>query len=99
MRRCNRPLAVLVLLLAPIALACPEQREQPQGEQRPPQAALSAEAGAAPDVLTLRRPAGPEWFGVYLAGKKAGWMETSLGREIRDGREVAVARMEQLLKV
>jgi hypothetical protein len=89
----------LVLLLVPLALACPEQREQPQGEQRPPQAALSAEAGAAPDVLTLRRPAGPEWFGVYLAGKKAGWMETSLGREIRDGREVAVARMQQLIKV
>jgi transglutaminase-like putative cysteine protease len=60
---------------------------------------ISAEAGAAPDVLTLRRPGGPEWFGIYLAGKKAGWMETSLGREIRDGHEVVVARLQQLLKV
>lgn len=89
----------LLVLLAFTLAACPEQRAQPQGEQRPPQAALSAEAGAAPDVLTLRRPAGSEWFGIYLAGKKAGWMETSLDREIRDGREVAVARLRQLLKV
>ena len=90
----------LCLLLAALPLlACPEQRAQPQGEVRPPQAVLSAEGGAAPDVLTLRRPAGTEWFGIYLAGKKAGWMKTSLGREIRDGREVAVGRLEQVLQV
>ncbi len=94
----RKPLSLLLLLAVPL-LGCPEQRAQPQGEQRPPQAVLSAEVGASPDVLTLRRPAGSEWFGIYLAGKKAGWMQTSLGREIRDGREVAVSRLQQLLKV
>ncbi|HVO20786.1 MAG TPA: transglutaminase domain-containing protein [Anaeromyxobacter sp.] len=90
----------LLLASAVALLACPEQRAEPlRGPPRPPQAALSAGAGALPDVLTLRRPERPEWFGIYLAGKKAGWMQTSVARELRDGRDVVVGRTEQLLKV
>jgi hypothetical protein len=50
-------------------------------------------------VLTVQRPEGPEWFGLYLVGKKAGWSRVELGREIRDGREVLVGRSELLLRV
>jgi hypothetical protein len=50
------------------------------------------------DALSVRRPAGPEWFGLYLMGKKAGWTRTELRREPRDGREVVVATSETLLQ-
>jgi len=92
-------LHAIVPALSALLLACPEQRAEPRGEQHPPQATLSAGVGAVPDVLTLRRPGGAEWFGIYLAGKKAGWMQTSVERQIRDGREVVVGRSQQFLKV
>ncbi|HET6440288.1 MAG TPA: transglutaminase domain-containing protein [Anaeromyxobacter sp.] len=93
----NRPLRFLLPALVAGLVACPEQRTEPRGE-RPPQATLSAGASPPLDVLTLRRPGGPEWYGVYLAGKKAGYQENRIDREIRDGREVVVARSEQLVK-
>ena len=77
--------------------ACPEQRPTPQ-PRRPPQAVLAAGVGALPDVLTLRRPEGPEWFGLYLVGKKAGFTRTELRREVRDGRELLVGRTETLIR-
>ena len=92
---------ILSLLSALVAalLGCPEQRSEPlRAQPHPPQAVLSAGSATAPDVLTLRRPEMPEWFGIYLAGKKAGYMETSVAREIQDGREVVVGRSEQFLK-
>jgi len=71
-------------------------------------AALLAAPGAAPsapavkkkgpDVLTVRRPAGPEWFGLYLVGKKAGWSRMEVRREQRGGKKVLVARQEALLQ-
>jgi hypothetical protein len=51
-------------------------------------------AAAMPDVLTLRRPQGPEWFGIYLVGKKAGFMRTEVRVEDRRGKRVLVARAE-----
>jgi transglutaminase-like putative cysteine protease len=53
---------------------------------------------AGPTVLTVARPAGPEWFGLYLLGKKAGWSRTEVKRERRDGQEVLVARQETVLQ-
>ena len=79
-------LALPVLLLA----ACPEQRPLPQPRHRVPQAALASGPGSV-DVLTVDRPDGPEWFGLYLMGKKAGWSRAGLRREIRDGRDVLVS--------
>jgi transglutaminase-like putative cysteine protease len=46
----------------------------------------------------LRRPAGPEWFGLYLMGKKAGWTRVEFRREPRDGRDVVVTQGETLLQ-
>jgi len=47
-----------------------------------------------PDILTVKRPAGPEWYGIYLVGRKAGFTRTELGVEERQGRRVLVARVE-----
>jgi transglutaminase-like putative cysteine protease len=92
-------LVLAVALAFPLA-ACPEQRPGTvRAPPRPPQAALSAGAGTLPDVLTVQRPEGPEWFGLYLVGKKAGWSRIELAREIRDGKDVLVGRTELLLRV
>lgn len=88
--------AVLVALALPLA-GCPEQRPAPP-PRRPPQGALAAGAGALPDALTLRRPEGPEWFGLYLVGKKAGWTRSEIRRELRDGRDLLVGRTETLIR-
>jgi transglutaminase-like putative cysteine protease len=57
-------------------------------------------AGTAekPTVLTVKRPAGPEWFGLYLLGKKAGWSRIEVVRERRAGADVLVARQETFLQ-
>jgi transglutaminase-like putative cysteine protease len=91
-----RRLALALALLLPLT-ACPEQRPPPVRQRPPPQGALAAGAGAV-DVLTVARPAQPEWFGLYLVGKKAGWSRAELRREIRDGRDVLVARGETLIR-
>ncbi len=92
-----RRLVLTVALVLPLA-ACPEQRPPPP-RQRPPQGALSAGAGPLPDVVTLKRPEGPEWFGLYLLGKKAGWSSSEIAREVRDGTDVIVARTDTLIRV
>jgi transglutaminase-like putative cysteine protease len=85
------------LLLVLGLVACPEQRPTPTPQKRPPQGALSAGPGAV-DVLAVPRPTGPEWFGLYLLGKKAGYSRLELRREIRDGRDVLVARGETVVR-
>jgi hypothetical protein len=91
-----RRLALALALLLPLT-ACPEQRPPPARQRPPPQGALAAGAGAV-DVLTVARPPDPEWFGLYLVGKKAGWSRAELTREIRDGRDVLVGRGETLIR-
>lgn len=51
-----------------------------------------------PTVLTVARPAGSEWFGLYLLGKKAGWSRTEITREQRGGADILVARQETYLR-
>jgi hypothetical protein len=91
-----RRLALALALLLPLT-ACPEQRPPPPRQRTPSQAALAAGPGAV-DVLTVPRPAEPEWFGLYLVGKKAGWSRSDLRRELRDGRDVLVGRGETLIR-
>jgi transglutaminase-like putative cysteine protease len=86
------------LLLTLFALtACPEERP-PRGELRPPQAQISAGPASLPDVLSLRRPAGAEYFGLYIGGKKAGYIRSELTRERRDGKDVLVSRQLMTLR-
>lgn len=47
----------------------------------------------------MRRPEGPEWFGVYLAGKKGGWTRAERTQEVREGKPVIVARTETGFRV
>jgi Transglutaminase-like superfamily len=93
MRRLHR-LALGLVLVLPLA-ACPEPAGQhaprPQGPVQP--AAKVASPGAV-DALALQRPASPEWFGLYLLGKKAGWAHTEMARVERDGRDVVVISSE-----
>jgi hypothetical protein len=77
----NALLAALAILLA--APAAPAGRER------------GAAPVAAPTVLTVPRPRGPEWFGVYLLGRKAGFSRSQIAIEKRGGRRVLVARVEQ----
>lgn len=49
-------------------------------------------------MLTVPRPDGPEFFGLYLVGKKAGWSRMQFTRELRHGRAVVVSRNETVLK-
>jgi hypothetical protein len=55
-------------------------------------------AAAAPDVMTLKRPAEPEWLGIYVLGKKAGWSVTQVAVEKRGGRAVLVGRAETVIQ-
>jgi transglutaminase-like putative cysteine protease len=89
-------LPVALLLAAGALAACPEQKPPPQG-RRVPQAALSSGPGIA-DVMTVERPDGPEWFGLYLMGKKAGWSRSQISREVKDGKDVLVARSSTLIR-
>jgi transglutaminase-like putative cysteine protease len=71
----------------------------------PPAAAAPAAAGSPPpaaprrppDVVTLARPGGREWFGLYLVGRKAGYTWMEVGLERRGGQSVLVARAETSL--
>ncbi len=80
---------------------CPEPIAAPP-RPRPPQGALASVRLASEkppvDVLTVPRPADPEWFGLYLMGKKAGWTRVQMVRERRDGRDVLVGRSETALR-
>src|SRR5512147_781525 len=96
MRR-TTPEAAVLLTLALLLGGCPEQRPTP-APKKPPQASLAAGVGALPDALTVKRPDGPEWFGLYLVGKKAGWTRTELRRELRDGKDVLVGQTETLIR-
>jgi transglutaminase-like putative cysteine protease len=93
----TRRAAFLALALALPLAACPEQRPTPT-PRKPPQASLAAGAGALPDALTVQRPSGPEWFGLYLVGKKAGWTSSEIRRELRDGRDLVVGRTETVIR-
>jgi hypothetical protein len=77
--------------------AHPERSEAPRAERSPERSRGAANGETT--ILTLRRPAGPEWFGLYLVGKKAGFTRTEIRTETRDGRAVLVARQETELTV
>ena len=97
----RRPLAPLLLLAAGL-LACPEPIPAERARPAPPQGALAPAALApeppAVDVLSVKRPDEPEWLGLYLVGKKAGWTRVFLGRELRAGRDVLVGTSETLVR-
>lgn len=80
-----------LLALTALALALPGR-----AFAGPPAAAPAATA-ATVAVLDVPRPAEPEWFGVYLMGKKAGFSKAWVGVEVRDGQRVLVSRSTSTL--
>jgi len=65
-----------------------------------PAAPKAAASACRPDasILSVRRPAGWEWFGLYLLNKKAGWLKAEVVQERREGREVLVSRQEMVIE-
>jgi len=49
-------------------------------------------------ILSVQRPGGWEWFGLYLLNKKAGWLKTEVVQERRDGKDVLVSRQEMMIE-
>lgn len=94
-------LAVAVLAATPPAIP---RAAPPAGAAAPARPAKSAAPAAKPapraaDVLSVPRPRGPEWFGLYLLGRKTGWARMEVTRETRAGAPVLVARQETVLQV
>ncbi len=94
---------ILALLLAALAAAPPAPAAADAGAAASRGAAPSKAGSPArkrpPDVLTIPRPAGAVWFGIYLLGKKTGWTRTEVARESRQGTPVLLARQETVLQV
>jgi transglutaminase-like putative cysteine protease len=92
-------LALLALLAGALPLAaCPEPAPRP----RAPAGAAPAPGtvpAMPPEVTSVSRPQGREWFGIYVAGKKAGWMVQELRTEREGGKEQLVAVQETVLQV
>jgi len=91
------PLALLLPALL-VAAACPEPAERPL-----PASAAAPSPGKVPtapvEITGVARPAGPEWFGIFLVGKKAGWMVQEIRTERVEGKELIVARQETVIRV
>ncbi len=64
-----------------------------------PAPSKSAQCRADATVLDVSRSSGTEWYGLYLLGKKAGWLETRVAVEEQGGRRVLVARQVMVVEV
>jgi hypothetical protein len=93
-RRPSRPPLLLLPALL-LVVACPE----PVARTSAAAATPGTVPAAPPEVTNVVRPAGPEWFGIFIAGKKAGWMVQELRTEREGGRELIVARQETVIRV
>lgn len=89
-------LAAALWLPAQALPAGPERAPEPSGADKLAPAAPACQPGAS--VLSVKRPAGWEWFGLYLRGKKAGWLRTQVARGRRGGREVLVSSQEMTIE-
>lgn len=85
--------ALLPLLLIPLRVAA----AQPQPTPPTPAAASAAESGELPAVLRAKRPAGGEWFGLYILGKKAGFAFSELRPGEWNGEKVILERSDVTL--
>jgi len=64
-----------------------------------PDAAVEAEsASSAPRILSLPRPKGGEWMGLYMLGQKAGWAFTDLREGELGGKKAVVSDTRVVLK-
>ena len=85
----SRSLVLVALVAVSSAASSGANTAPPPAPTRAPPASAS--------VLDVARPKTPEWFGVYLMGKKAGYSKQWVGLEVRDGKRVLVARSESTI--
>ncbi len=64
-----------------------------------PAAPKAPQCRADATILNVSRSSGTEWYGLYLLGKKAGWLESRVGVEEQGGRKVLVARQVMVVEV
>ncbi len=85
-------------LAVPVIVAVPGIAAGRQsGRAAVARSAASPANSDATTILDVRRPRTPEWFGVYLLGKKAGFSRSWVGVEVRQGRRVLVAHTESTI--
>jgi hypothetical protein len=87
----KRPLTWLSLPVLFVFAACAAgsaRASGPQAAGQPP----AAQAGQTPLILSLPRPKGGEWMGLYVLGKKAGYAFTELREGEHGGRRAIVER-------
>lgn len=94
------PALAIALLLpsapTPAGEPAPASKGARPGPAKPTTAAASCQPTAS--ILAVRRPAGTEWFGVYLLNKKVGWLRTEVSRERREGQDVLLASQEMVIE-
>jgi transglutaminase-like putative cysteine protease len=93
-RRATRLAPLLPALL--LASACPEPGRAHAATSAPAPGQVPAPPA---EITSVARPSGPEWFGIFLVGKKAGWMVQELRTEREGGKELLVARQETVIRV
>jgi hypothetical protein len=89
MRRTGDALVATLIVLA-LLLGC---RTQSRTEVAP------APLAPKPLILRVPRPAGGEWLGLYLMGKKAGYSFSDVREGVFQGRKAVVATSTTTLKV
>ncbi|MGC4118101.1 MAG: transglutaminase-like domain-containing protein [Myxococcales bacterium] len=98
---------ILLACLLALAACTPSRNSttvQAPGHDATATPAAAAPAKAAepatplPKVLTLPRPKGGEWMGLYVLGKKAGWAFSDMREGQLDGQKVVVAESRVVIK-
>jgi len=92
--------ATAVILAAALLAPSPAAPDAPAAARTAPKGAAPSGPACKPEasILSVKRPKGAEWFGLYLLNKKAGWLRTEVVREKRDGKEVLVSRQEMTIE-
>lgn len=83
----------LVALLLACACSAPVQAAAPA-----PAAAAARAQEPLPQILTVARPKGQEWMGLYVLGKKAGWAWSEVREGTLDGKRAVVATSHVTLR-
>lgn len=84
------PVALLGLALVPAPATAEPESTSPSGPD-------SFGPGRAPTILQIPRPAGAEWFGLYVLGKKAGYAYNEIKADTYDGHPAIVSRAQVAL--
>jgi transglutaminase-like putative cysteine protease len=88
-------------LLAATAIAATAPGAAAAGQGAPGASPEGGKSHCRPSATLADLPPrrGPDWYGLYVGGKKVGWLEARSAAETRDGRPVRVYRQDMLVEV